>query len=47
MNDYDFSPLIRMLKFITESNNENFEQEIDNYIDVKSVITLLAIDDFL
>lgn len=47
VNDYDFSPLIRMLKFITESNNENFEQEIDNYIDVKSVITLLAIDDFL
>ena len=36
-----------MLKFITESDNESFEQEIDNYIDVKSVISLLAIDAFV
>lgn len=47
VNDYDLSPLIRMLKFVTESDDEEFEAEIDNYIDVKSVLTLLAIDDFV
>lgn len=47
VNDYDFSPLIRMLKFITESDDEEFEEEINNYIDVESVLTVLAIDDFV
>ena len=47
VNDYDLSPLIRMLKFVTESYDEEFEEKIDNYIDVKSVLTLLAIDDFV
>lgn len=47
VNDYDLSPLIRMLKFVTESDDEEFEEKIDNYIDVKSVLTLLAIDDFV
>ena len=47
VNDYDLSPLIRMLKFVTESDDEEFEEKIDNYIDVESVLTLLAIDDFV
>jgi len=47
VNDYDLSPLIRMLKFVTESDDEEFEEKIDNYIDVKSVLTLLAIDSFI
>ena len=47
VNDYDLSPLIRMLKFVTNSDDEEFEEKIDNYIDVKSVLTLLAIDDFV
>ncbi len=47
INDYDFAPLIRMLKFVTESSDEEFESEIDSYIDVESVLTLLAIDDFV
>ena len=47
VNDYDFSPLIRMLKFVTESDDEEFEEEIDDYIDVESVLTVLAIDDFV
>ena len=47
VNDYDLSPLIRMLKFVTESDDEEFEAEIDNYIDVESVLTLLAIDNFV
>jgi spore coat protein CotH len=36
-----------MLKFVTESDDQEFEEEIDDYIDVKSVLTLLAIDDFV
>ncbi len=47
VNDYDFAPLIRLLKFISESEDEEFESEIDSYIDVESVLTLLAIDDFV
>ena len=47
VNDYDLSPLIRMLKFVTESDDETFEAEIDDYIDVESVLTVLAIDDFV
>lgn len=47
VNDYDLSPLIRMLKFVTESDDEEFEENIDSYIDVESVLTLLAIDDFV
>ena len=46
-NDYDLTPLIKMLSFITEANNEEFEQEINKYIDINSVITLLAIDTFI
>ena len=47
VNDYDLAPLIRMLKFVTESSDEEFEAEIDSYIDVESVLTLLAIDTFV
>jgi len=47
VNDYDLSPLIRMLKFVTESSDEEFEAEIDDYIDVESVLTVLAIDSFV
>ena len=47
LNDYDFAPLIRMLKFISESTDNEFEQKINNYIDVESVLTLLAIDSFV
>jgi spore coat protein CotH len=32
---------------VTESDDEEFEEKIDNYIDVESVLTLLAIDDFV
>jgi len=47
VNDYDLSPLIRMLKFVTESEDDEFEEKIDDYIDVESVLTVLAIDDFV
>jgi spore coat protein CotH len=47
VNDYDLSPVIRMLKFVTESEDDEFEEKIDDYIDVESVLTVLAIDDFV
>jgi spore coat protein CotH len=36
-----------MLKFVTESEDDEFEEKIDDYIDVESVLTVLAIDDFV
>jgi spore coat protein CotH len=36
-----------MLKFVTESEDDEFEENIDDYIDVESVLTVLAIDDFV
>ena len=47
IKDFDLSPLIRMLKFISESDDEEFKEKIGEYVDVKSVLTNLAIDDFL
>ena len=47
VNDYDLSPLIKFLKFVSNSTDEEFEEWIEEYIDVDSVLTLLAIDDFV
>ncbi|MBQ9554176.1 CotH kinase family protein [bacterium] len=47
MNDYDISPLIKLLKFVSTSTDEEFAESINDYIDVDSVLTVLAIDDFV
>lgn len=47
VNDYDMALLIKLLKFVTQSSDEEFEEKINDYIDVESVLTLLAIDDFV
>lgn len=47
VNDYDMSLLIKLLKFISNSSDEEFAESINDYIDVRSVLTLLAIDDFV
>jgi spore coat protein CotH len=47
VNDYDLSLLIKLLKFVSQSSDEEFAEHINDYIDVKSVLTVLAIDDFV
>jgi spore coat protein CotH len=47
VNDYDFSLLIKLLKFVSQSSDEEFAEHINDYIDVKSVLTVIAIDDFV
>ena len=47
VNDYDLALLIKLLKFVTQSSDEEFEEKINDYIDVDSVLTLLAIDNFV
>jgi spore coat protein CotH len=36
-----------LLKFVSQSSDEEFAEHINDYIDVKSVLTVLAIDDFV
>jgi spore coat protein CotH len=43
-NEDDSSQLIQMVKFVSESSDEDFSEHIDEYIDIDSVLTLLAID---
>ena len=47
VNDYDMSLLIKLLKFVSTSSDEEFSEWINDYIDVESVLTVLAIDDFV
>ena len=47
VNDYDMSLLIKLLKFVSTASDEEFSEWIGNYIDVESVLTVLAIDDFV
>ena len=47
VNDYDLSLLIKLLKFVSQSSDEEFSEHINDYIDIKSVLTVLAIDDFV
>ena len=47
VNDYDMSLLIKLLKFVSTSSDEEFSEWINEYIDVESVLTVLAIDDFV
>ena len=47
VNDYDMSLLIKLLKFVSTSSDEEFSEWINKYIDVESVLTVLAIDDFV
>jgi spore coat protein CotH len=47
VNDYDMSLLIKLLKFVSTASDEEFSKWINNYINVESVLFVLAIDDFV
>ncbi|MFA7717418.1 MAG: CotH kinase family protein [Candidatus Absconditabacterales bacterium] len=46
-NDDDSVQLIEMLKFVSQSTTGDFAEHIDEYIDVDSVLHILAIDTFM
>lgn len=46
-NDDDSAQLIDMLKFVSQSSDSDFDTYIDDYIDVDSVLYLMAIDAFM
>lgn len=47
INDDDMSQLIQFFKFVTESTDEEFENELPNWLDIESFVRLLALDDML
>ncbi|MBN1495077.1 CotH kinase family protein [Candidatus Peregrinibacteria bacterium] len=47
INDDDLSQLIRLLKFVTESTDEEFEAQLANWIDLESLTRMMALDNLL
>lgn len=43
----DYSSLIEFLKFISESSDQEFEEELPNWLDLDSFVTMLALNDLL
>lgn len=47
VNDDDLAPLIRFMKFVSESSDEAFETELSNWLDMDSFIRMMALDNLL
>ncbi|MFA6017862.1 MAG: CotH kinase family protein [Patescibacteria group bacterium] len=47
VGDDDLAPLIEFLKFLDESSDEVFAQDLDSWIDVDSLIRMMALDTLL
>ncbi|MBU0649135.1 CotH kinase family protein [Patescibacteria group bacterium] len=47
VNDDDLAPLIRFMKFVSESGDEEFENELPNWLDMDSFIRMMALDNLL
>lgn len=47
INNYDLALLINILDFVSNSTNEEFEENLENYIDLDSYFWLLAMDELL
>ncbi|MBU0577805.1 CotH kinase family protein [Patescibacteria group bacterium] len=47
INDDDLAPLIRFMKFVSESSDEEFEEELPNWLDLPSLIRMMALDNLL
>lgn len=43
----DLSPLIKLLKFVTNSTTEEFSGNVEKYIDLDSLYTLMAVDELI
>jgi len=47
VNDADLAPLIRFMKFLQESTDEEFEAQLPDYLDVDAFAAYLAVNDLL
>lgn len=47
VNDDDLAPLIRFLKFVSESSDAEFESQLPQWLDIDSFIRLMALDNLL
>lgn len=47
VNDADLAPLIKFLKFISQANDSEFEQRLDEYLDVDAFAAYLAFNNLL
>lgn len=46
-NEEDFTPFIEFLKFIDESNDEEFEENLSDWLDIDALITMMAVNDLV
>lgn len=46
-NNYDLKLLINILKFVSTSTDEEFEENLENYIDIDSYVWMLVMDELL
>lgn len=46
-NNYDMKLLINILEFVSESSDEEFEENLENYIDIDSYIWMIVLDELL
>lgn len=47
VNEEDLAPLISFLKFVSESSDEEFEEELPYWLDVDALITMMAVNDLV
>lgn len=47
INDDDMTKLITLLKFVSESTDEEFAQNLEDYIDIESYVWMLVMDEIL
>jgi len=45
--DGDFSPLIKFLKFVSEASDEEFEDQLSDWLDIDSMVRMMILDDLL
>ena len=47
INDDDLAPIIRFMKFVSESSDEEFETKLPSWLDMDSFIRMMALDNLL
>ncbi|ETA68196.1 spore coat assembly protein [Methanolobus tindarius DSM 2278] len=46
-NEEDFAPFIAFLKFIDESSDDEFEEQLGDWVDIDALITMMAVNDLV
>ena len=47
VNEADYTYLIEFLEFVSESSNEQFEEQLSDWVDVDALITMMAVNDLV